>query len=153
MASWVPLEQPDLVVGPVLARHSRVLAVARHHPLAARERVSVEELAGEPIARFPGWPRELERSFWPPLTPAGQPLASVDVPVGERAPLSFTVRLARGELLHLTVPTAAPSLDVVYVPVDGLPPLSSALVWRRRAKDPQRREFVRIAREVLRARP
>ena len=151
MASWVPLEQPDLVVGPVLARHPRVLAVARHHSFAARERVSVEELAGERIARFSGWPRELEESFWPPRTPAGRPLATVDVPAGERAPLSFIVRVARGELLHLTVPTAAPSLDVVHVPVDGLPQLSSALVWRRRERNPQRREFVRIAREVLEA--
>ena len=152
MASWLPLQQPDLVVGPVLARYSRTLAVPRYHALAARERVAVEELAGERIARFSGWPRELEESFSPPRTPAGHPLAAVDVPAGGRSPLGLSVRIARGECLHLTVPTAAPSPDITYVPVDGLPPLSSALVWRRRDRNPQRSEFVRIAREVLKAR-
>jgi len=35
------------------------------------------------------------------------------------------------------------------VPITGAPPLKSGLVWRRRAADPRLREFVRVAREVL----
>lgn len=151
LASWLPLEQPDLVVGPVLAQHPRVLAVAPHHALATRERVSIEELAGERIARFSDWPRELVDSVWPKLTPTGQPLTAVNVPPGERTPLGFLTRVSRGEFVHITVATAAPSLDIAYVPVDGLPPLRSALVWRERSSDLRRREFVRIAHEMLSA--
>ena len=153
MASWLPLQQPDLVVGPVLATYPRMLAVSLHHPFAARERVLVEELAGERIARFSGWPRELEESFSPPQTPSGRPLAAMNVPAGGRSQLGLSMRIARGEILHLTVPPAAPHPDIAYVAVDGLPPLSSALVWRRRERNPQRTEFVRIARTVLNARP
>lgn len=36
LASWLPLKQPDLVIGPTLARYERVLAVGRTHPLADR---------------------------------------------------------------------------------------------------------------------
>jgi hypothetical protein len=35
------------------------------------------------------------------------------------------------------------------VPITDLPPLRSALIWRRGNTDPRRREFVRIARDVL----
>jgi DNA-binding transcriptional LysR family regulator len=37
MATWLPLRQPDLVVGPLLTRQPRVLAVARDHRLAERD--------------------------------------------------------------------------------------------------------------------
>jgi hypothetical protein len=56
-----------------------------------------------------------------------------------------------------TVASAKPYMgerDLVFVPIRGLPPLRSALVWRRPARDPKLREFSRVAREVLkRAKP
>ena len=45
MATRLPLEQPDITVGPILSREPRVLAVARDHPLAERANVSVEHIA------------------------------------------------------------------------------------------------------------
>ena len=63
------------------------------------------------------------------------------------------MRIASGELVHLTVPSVAGSLgdlDLVYVPISDLPPLRSGLVWRRRNRDPRLREFIRLAREALR---
>ncbi len=152
MASWIPLEQADLVVGPALSSQPRVLAVARDHPAAARGRLRFEDLAGERVARFPGWPRELDESWTPTRTPAGRPIAASAIQTRDRTPLAIAARVARGELVHLTVAGAGPSvgsLDVAYVPVDDLPPLRSALVWRRRARNPRLREFVRIAGEVL----
>jgi DNA-binding transcriptional LysR family regulator len=58
MATWLPLEQRDLVVGPVLTEQPRELAVAPDHPLADRDSVDVEELAGYRLARFDNWPRD-----------------------------------------------------------------------------------------------
>jgi DNA-binding transcriptional LysR family regulator len=156
MATWVPLEQPDLVVGPTLTRQPRILAVARDHPLAGRESVSVEELADYRVPRFENWPRELHETVVPSETPNGTPIQTTRIRLGEGAPLDIAVRIARGELVFPTVASAKPFMgerDLAFVPITGMPPLRSALVWRRPARDPKLREFTRVAREVLRSRP
>jgi DNA-binding transcriptional LysR family regulator len=154
MACWLPLEQPDLVVGPVLTREPRVLAVAREHPLAERESVSVEELADCAIPRLDGWPRELHEALFPTKTPSGRPITGVRIPVGERNLLEIAHRVARQELVFPTVAAAQPfgaPYDVAYVPITGMAPARSALVWRRRERDPKLREFIRVVRDVLRS--
>ena len=154
MASWVPLQQPDLVIGPTLTEQPRVLAVARDHPLADRETLDVEELAEHRVLRFDNWPRELHEAVLPSRTPAGRPIPSTRIPVGDRAPLDVAIRVARGELVFPTVTSAASymggDLDLAFVPITGMPPLRSALVWRRPARDPKLRAFVRVARTILR---
>jgi DNA-binding transcriptional LysR family regulator len=157
MASWVPLEQPDLVVGPTLIRQPRVLALARGHPLAERDVIDVEELAKHRVPRFDSWPKELREAVVPVRTPRGRPIPGTQIRVGERALFDLPVRIARGEMVFPTVASAKPYMgerDLVFVPIRGLPPLRSALVWRRPARDPKLREFSRVAREVLkRAKP
>jgi DNA-binding transcriptional LysR family regulator len=153
MACWLPLEQPDLVVGPILTRERRVLVVAREHPLAARESVSFEELADYAIPRLDGWPRELHEALLPTTTPSGRPIAGVRIPVGERNLLEIAHRVSRQELVFPTVAAAQPfgaPFGLVYVPITGMAPARSALVWRRRERDPKLREFIRIARDMLR---
>jgi DNA-binding transcriptional LysR family regulator len=152
LATWIPLKQPDLVVGPILTRQPRVLAVARDHPLAERDSVDVEELADYRVPRFEGWPKELHDAVIPFRTPSGRPVPGFRLRVGESAVLEVSVRVARGEFVFPTVASAAPAvgeLDLVFVPMTGMPPLRSALVWRRPARDPKLREFVGVAREVL----
>lgn len=152
MATWVPLQEPDLVVGPTLTRQPRVLAVARDHPLAARETVSVEDLADHRVLRFQNWPKELHDAVVPDRTPSGRPITGPRIRVGERALLDIGFRIARGEVVFTTVASAAPhvgELDLVFVPITGMPPLRSALVWRRPARDPKLREFIRVARKML----
>jgi DNA-binding transcriptional LysR family regulator len=153
VATWLPLRQPDLVVGPVLAKEPRVLTVARDHPLADLDSVDVEVLAAYPVVRFDNWPEEMHEAVVPSRTPGGRPTAGTRIPAGERAILEITVRIARGELVHPTVasaPTYMGELDLVFVPITGMPPLRSALVWRRPARDLKLRAFIRLAREVLR---
>ncbi len=153
MACWLPLEQPDLVVGPILARARRAVAVARDHPLAERESISFEELADHAIPRLDGWPRELHETVFPTTTPSGRPIAGVRIPVGERNFLEMAHRVARQEFVFPTVASAEPFMapyDLAFVPFTGMEPARSALVWRRRARDPRLREFIRTARDVLR---
>jgi DNA-binding transcriptional LysR family regulator len=153
MATWIPLNQPDLVVGPILAEERRVLAVARDHPLADRDSVDVEMLADYPVVHFDNWPKELHEAMVPFRTPGGRPTTGIRIPVGERAVLDVAVRIARGELIHPTVASVPPYLgdfDFAFVPITGMPPLRSALVWRRPARDLQLRAFVSVARQVLR---
>jgi DNA-binding transcriptional LysR family regulator len=154
MASWLPLKQPGLVVGPVLTSQPRVLALAPNHPLADRDTVDVEELADHQVPRFDNWPKELHEAILPFRTPGGRPIPGTRIPVGQRAFLDISVRVARGELVFPTVASAQPymgGLDLVFVPIRGMPPLRSALVWRRPARDPKLRAFTRVAREVLKS--
>jgi DNA-binding transcriptional LysR family regulator len=156
MACWLPLKQPDIVVGPVLTRQPRVVAVARDHPLAGHDRISVEELAEYAVPRFDGWPREVHEELIPSSAPSGRPIPGVPIPPGERNFLALAHRLARGEFVFPTVVSAGPVMgvgqyDPAYVPITGMAPARSALIWRRRDRDPRLREFIRVAREVLRA--
>jgi DNA-binding transcriptional LysR family regulator len=156
MACWIPLEQPDVVVGPVLTQQPRVVAVAKDHPLAGRDRTSLEELAEYAVPRFDGWPRAFHEELIPSKAPSGRPIPGVPIPLGERNFLALAHRLARGELVFPTVVSADPVMGVgqyelAYVPISGMSPARSALIWRRRDRDPKLREFIRIARDVLSA--
>ncbi len=152
MATWLPLERPDLVVGPTLTRQPRVLAMAREHPLAKRDAVDVEDLADHRILRFENLPQDLGEAVAPSRTPGGRPIPETKIRIGERTLLDLPVRLARSEAVFPTVPSAAAYMgepDLVFVPIKGMPPLRSALVWRRPARDPKLREFIRVTRGVL----
>jgi hypothetical protein len=129
-----------------------VLAVGRDHPLAERESVDVEELADHHVLRFDNWPRELMEAVAPFRTPDGRPIPATRIPVGRRTVVDVSVRLARGEFVFPTIASARPylgELDLAFVPLTGMPPLRSALVWRRPARDPKLRAFIRVAREIL----
>ena len=152
MATWVPLGQPDLVIGPTLSRQPRVLAVAHDHPLAGRDTVDVEELADHRVVRYDNWPTELREAAVPSRTPKGRPIHGTAVGVGDRALLGLPVRVARGEFVFPTVESATPYMgefDLAFVPITGMAPLRSALVWRRPARDPRLRAFIRVARDLL----
>jgi hypothetical protein len=85
----------------------------------------------------------------------GRPIRGSRIRVGEGAVLDLAVRIARGDIVFPTVTSAEPYMsqrDLAFVPITGMPPLRSALVWRRPARDPKLREFIRVAREVLRGR-
>jgi DNA-binding transcriptional LysR family regulator len=153
MATWLPLNEADLVVGPTLSRQPRTLAVAQDHPLADRESVDFEELADHEVARLDNdWPKELLETVLPSRTPGGRPIDGPRVGGGGRALLDLPVRIARGELVFPTVVSAAPYMgthDLVFIPITGMEPLRSALVWRRPARDPKLRAFIGVARDVL----
>jgi DNA-binding transcriptional LysR family regulator len=151
MATWVPLERDDLVIGPTLTRQPRVLAVARDHPLAERDTVDVEELADHRIVRLDSGPKELRETVTPSQTPKGRPIPGTRVGDGDRTVLDIPVRIARSDLAFPTVASAIPymgELDLAFVPLTGMPPLRSALVWRRPARDPKLRAFIRVARDI-----
>ena len=152
MTSWLPLAQPDLVVGPTLSRQSRVVAVAHHHPLASRDRISVEDLADYRVARFAELPSELHEAWIPSRTPSGRVIPCIPLSPPDRDMVGFAMRVARGELVHPTAASIAPYLgdfNIVFVPITDLPPLRSGLVWRRGTTDPRLRAFIGVAREVL----
>ena len=128
---WLVVYEPDLTAGPAIDCQDRVVAVAVSHPLASQETVSVEDLAGQPVARPPAtFPLALWEVLVPPNTPSGKPI-----------PQSYEVRslhevwamVARGLLVHPTVASTAQLLrrdDIVLVPITDLPPIRLGLIWR-----------------------
>lgn len=153
MATRLPLEQPDLVVGPVLSSERRVVQVARDHPLAERDQVSIEDIADYHVAPLREFPGETVEAVIPSATPRGRPIRRRRLRRTPRTPYDVQALIARGTIVHPTVPSFAEYYghpDIVHVPIGDLPPSESGLVWRRRASDPRLREFVRVAQEVLR---
>jgi DNA-binding transcriptional LysR family regulator len=157
MATWVPHGQRGLVDGPILNREPRVLAVARDHPLAERGAVSLEDLADHQVVRFGLAPKELNEAWVPPRTPSGRPIPEASVAPQARddrgqlfTELAYMV--AGGKIVYPTVPSIEAYWghpDIVYIPITDMPPISAALVWRRRASNRRLREFIRVAEDVL----
>jgi hypothetical protein len=136
-------DPPAVAVRPAPSRGPRV-----------DDSVGVEELADHRVLRLGKWPKELQEAVIPSKTPGGRPIPSTRIPVGERAVLDVSVRVARGELVFPTVASAPLHMgesDLVFVPLTGLRPLRGALVWRRPAREPKLRAFIRVARDFLQA--
>jgi DNA-binding transcriptional LysR family regulator len=147
LAMRLPLDQPDLVIGPILSDEERVVVVAREHPLAGRDHVDYEDLA--PYAVPDGTlPREMMEAFAPSRTPSGRTLRRVRTHGIHEA----LMRVATGEVVH---PTIRPFLDyyphpdVIAVPIRDLPSSQTALVWLRTNRSQKVTAFADVAREVL----
>jgi DNA-binding transcriptional LysR family regulator len=150
VAHWLPLSQPDLKVGPTLAREQRALVVAAAHPLAERGWASVEDLAdnvvvdaGETV------PNETLEALCPRRTPAGREIPRLH---REGRTVEVLALVAAGELVHPTVASLADHYThpgVTMVPLRDLPPLESALVWLANRETPAIRAFAHTTQEVM----
>lgn len=145
----LPLDQPDIVIGPLLSRGDpRVLMVAVDHPLAGRSHVSVEDLADYPVRR-PADEPELAEASCPTHTPSGRPIVAADIPVNDISELLLLI--ARGRLVH---PTVAPFAEhfrhpgIAIIPIEDLPPSSTALAWLQGYEHPARDIFVASVQHV-----
>ncbi|MEV1010187.1 LysR family transcriptional regulator [Streptomyces sp. NPDC049881] len=113
-----PVRQPDLAHGPTLFTEEQTVAVASRHPLAARDSVSVADLARVPLLDV--WPaRHLAdgASRGPVATTLQEAL--IMVAAGQGALPTG----ARTALYH-----ARPG--VTWLPVRDAPPVRYGLVWR-----------------------
>jgi DNA-binding transcriptional LysR family regulator len=131
LVTLLPVDEPDLVVGPVLLVEPMVLAVAARHPFARRDHVTLDDLARDTVLRA----AHPAPAYWraPPApwtTARGAPIT--------RGPTSRTFQ----ELLAAVAagagvcPLAGHAADyfnrptVRFVPFRDAPPASWALVWR-----------------------
>lgn len=150
LATRLPVSDPDIEVGPVLTREDRVLLVARDDPLARRQSVTPEEFADRAVTDNPAFPREMMDALIPPVTPSGRRYRRRENPSIE----DMLLNIAAGRQVHLTVPSfleyhSHPS--VTSVPVSGLPPSQTALVWRAASRSPDIAAFARTAASILSA--
>jgi DNA-binding transcriptional LysR family regulator len=146
---WLPIAEPDLVVGPILTRQERMVALSAHHPLATRDVITLEDLADHAVVSFHGVPESSLHSLVPERTPTGRPIPR-RAEVRDQAELTHLVAL--GDVVHATVasvPRYRSHPDIDYRPLQGLPLAESALVWRRGAESPALRAFVEVANELI----
>ncbi|MGA4543585.1 LysR family transcriptional regulator [Uniformispora flossi] len=128
--SELPVDEPDLTVGPVLIREQRVLVVPRTHRLADRSSVSVEDLADCTLLAVGGTaPRHFLDFHYPSRTPAGRAVRHGPVSADWHAILPL-VGAGRG----VTVCSRSAERyfgrpDTVWVPFEDAPPIEYALVW------------------------
>ncbi|MEU5000863.1 LysR family transcriptional regulator [Streptomyces sp. NPDC021622] len=149
LVARLPVEEPDMTVGPVLGREIRVLAVALDHPLASRASVRIEEIAGATVFRLAGTAPDYWRDHHVPLvTPAGRALHLGQEVQTCQEILSLTAAgqgvapLAESVARHYARP------DIAFVPIRDLPQTSVALIWRTAEENARVRALAYCARQI-----
>lgn len=125
-------DPPDaLVQGPVMSREDWVLGVARGHPLADRDVVSVEELADHAIFGVPHpLTGDLFNPFYPTQTPKGRPIPRHGVARTFAEVLALVARRENVFPAGVSFPAHYGHPEVVFVPLHGWPQATRSIVWR-----------------------
>ncbi|MEV2278063.1 LysR family transcriptional regulator [Nocardiopsis sp. NPDC049922] len=127
----LPVEEDDLTLGLTFSRQPQVLALSSGHPLAAREELGAEELAGIRLIPL----ADQAPSYWrrvhsPRTTPLGRSIPQQ----GRASTLQEALTLvASGQGAMLVCGATAGynrRPDIAYVPVSGMPESALGLVWR-----------------------
>jgi DNA-binding transcriptional LysR family regulator len=151
MVTRLPLTDRELVIGPIVSQETRMVVVARDHPLGSHEAVSLEDVADHVVFDMSTLiPDDMADAFVPRTTPSGRPIRRLRIPAEDLSEL--VILIARGRIAHLTVADAAPRFvhsNVICIPITDMPPSSTALCWRRQARDRRLRAFIEVANEQL----
>ena len=119
------------VQGPVISREDWVLGVARGHPLAGRDVVSVEELADHAIFGVPdSFTGELVNPLYPARTPKGRPIPRRGIARTFAEVLALVARRENVFPAGASFPAHYGHPAVVFVPLHGWPPATRTLLWR-----------------------
>ncbi len=126
-----------------------MLAVASGHPLAGRDSVSLEELAGVPLLTIAGdLPPYRREAQSPARTPAGRPIRRGPEVTNMQEALMM-VAAGQGALLtsaHTSTYHARPGVS--YVPFADAEPVGYGLVWRAADNSGAVRAFAHAALKV-----
>lgn len=132
-----------------LATEPRVLAVARDHPLAERTEIELEDLADYPVAATNLLPDDQQEAWIPLHTPSGRRIERLPPAASDN---DLAMLVARGKAVVPIVETTSTYFgppNIACVPIVDLPPIRIVLLALPGARDNRRREFIRVAREVL----
>ncbi len=142
-----PTDPPSgLAQGPVMSQEHWVLGVAREHPLADRDVVSVEELADYGIFGVPhSVTGELHNPLYPPHTPKGRPIPHRGIARTFAEVLTLVARQENVFPAGESFPSHYGHPDVVFVPLYGWPPATRTLVWRTQSNSATVAAFIDTA--------
>jgi DNA-binding transcriptional LysR family regulator len=126
-----------LVQGPVMSSEDWVLGVACSHPLAARDLVSVEELADHAIFGVPdSFTGELVNPLYPVRTPKGRPIPRRGIARTFAEVLALVARRENVFPAGASFPAHYGHPEVVFVPLHGWPPATRTVLWRAQGNTP-----------------
>ncbi|MFY1686687.1 LysR family transcriptional regulator [Plantactinospora sp. WMMB782] len=143
-----PVDGPDLRGGPVVYREPMVLAVNAGHPLAGRERVTLDDLAEAPVLRASRPPPGYWVDAGPWLTPAGRQVRRGPC-LGTFQELMLAVSRGVGHVplaAHAARYFARP--QVVFVPFVGALDAEWGVVSRTSRDTERIRAFIAVAEEL-----
>ncbi|MEU1940699.1 LysR family transcriptional regulator [Streptomyces coeruleorubidus] len=148
LVAWLPVEEPDLTVGPIMFRDPRVLAVSSDHELAERSSVSLEVVADFPHATAPQMLDYWEDAYLPFQTPQGRSIERVDTVT---TPDELINLVGTGEIVH-TFPAHVTKYwamsHIRWLPLPDMPALPYALVWRSETENDLIRAFAEVVHSL-----
>lgn len=128
----LPVHEPELTVGFRFPPQDQLLALARHHPWAEREEVTVEDLAGADLLHRLGEAPDYWRAArTPPTTPAGRPIPSTAGAATLQEGFALVASGHHAMLVCRPLGERSARADLRFVPVRGLEGSSGlGLIWR-----------------------
>lgn len=138
-----PVDEPDLIAGPVIFSEPRALLVPDGHPFSRSDSVCMEDLARAPMIVMSGIsPRYWHESIYPRQTPQGQPITHgataaywMEVPALVASGRGVSPAAFRAARYH-----ARPG--IAFVPLRDAPPLEYGLIWPRDRCSARVRAFI-----------
>ncbi|MEW1891243.1 LysR family transcriptional regulator [Streptomyces sp. NPDC085659] len=143
-----PVEEADVVVGPVVFSEPRALVVSASHPLARRATVSVEVLAELPMVTAAGVSKAFSEWFFPARTPGGLPIEHGPAAGGWQGVLALVGAGKGATVAAVAAGRYHVRPDVAYVPFNDAEPVDYALMWRTGDRPPGLSAFIRTVVEL-----
>lgn len=144
-----PVEEPDLTLGPVVLRESRMLMVPLGHPFTRRASVSLEDLAEATLLAVAGAvPQYWLDYHYPRHTPSGLPIAHAPATTYWTEVLNL---VGRGKGVSCASEAAQRYYarpDVEWVPFSDATPIEYGFLWPTGAENARIRAFTDTACEV-----
>lgn len=148
LVAWLPVEEPDLTVGPTVYAEPRVLGVAAEHELTRYTSISLEMVSDFQHPDVTPTPDYWYDSYVPSHTRAGRLI--------ERGPAvrqleEVATLISLGEVVtlfpsHMTRYWVRP--DIAYRPVRDMGALPYALVWHTESENDPIRALAQIVRDL-----
>ncbi|MFI7706747.1 LysR substrate-binding domain-containing protein [Nonomuraea sp. NPDC049480] len=148
LVTWLPVEEPDLTVGPLLFAEPRVLAVAGDHALTRWSSVSLETVSDFQHVVIESAPGYWFGHYVPELTPKGRAIDRTANVHNLEDVFMHTVLGETVTLFPVHVTSYFPRPDIVYLPVNDMDALPYGLVWSSDAENDMIRAFARVVRDL-----
>lgn len=135
----LPVHEPELTVGYRFPPQDQLVAIASAHPLAGRDSIDVEELAGlDLLHRVGDAPHYWKAARTPPATPAGAPILSTTGITTIQQGMALAASGHHALLACRPLAEHHARTDLRFIPVRGLEATSRlGLVWRADRTSPQ----------------
>ncbi|WP_406233296.1 substrate-binding domain-containing protein [Nocardia sp. NBC_01009] len=151
LVTWLPVEEPDITVGPTVFTEGQRMIMSVEHALTERDSVSMEDLGNYPtITGGVTVPDYWEDAYLPFYTPKGRSVGKI-VPVANMEEMLAAVShdgVINTLAEHFRRYSTGVRPDVVDRPIRDAPQLRWGLVWRSDADNVQVRALADVIREL-----